>query len=493
MKKSVVNIFILNLFFCFTISFFLPTVISLNQSCIPQDSINLSDYKKIYINDSLNSSLSVITNCHLSLLSDGFFSGNVYALYNQTIQIGSYPIFTDDPEFALKIGSIPENRSRLGNYTYVTKVTFNKVFNFTHPKSKNVDLNLFGKKFFVSSETSSYPNDKIVLLEGKKILIDTKHKASIYFNNQSYTLSLISISENSAVIKVTDSYGNSDIKKISENNLENIDDLFFDLIATGYESSKSIALVIIASQIITLKDRSPILIGKEEKVINNTLVYFGNLNNISSFNISIYPPNSDKESIKVGESIVDPVYGTFRLYFGAVNNDTKVYANILFEEIIQNCTPHWVLEQEWSICENDFLYKDWIDINECNNQSTKPNKINRSCEFIYGNITEKIGELEERIILLEHWKNLVTNWIDEAVGTLKDIFIFKDKVEEKLSANQTSNYFIYLSNSDRKNIICGYAKDNHLEYLEDLGFTCNLTYKLLRNGNERVSCKCTEV
>lgn len=495
MKKSVIPIF-LSLSFCFTISFILPTIISLNQSCNPKTSINLSDYKKIYINDSLNSTIPTITNCHLSFLSNGIFSGNVYASYNQTIQIGSYPLFTDNPKFALKISSIQSNGS-MGNFTYSTIVTFDKIVNFTHSSSKREDLSLFGKKYFISSDTTTrYPNNKIVLLEGEKFLLDSKNKASIYFNNQSYTLELISVSDNSAVIKVMDSYGNGDIKKISEDNLENIDNLFFDLIASGYEAPKSIALVIVATDIITLKDGHPVLVGKEEKVINGTRVYFGNGDpgGLTSLAISVYAENSDKESINLGQSVLDPFYKSFRLSFIDTNKyNNKTYANILFEEIIQNCTPQWILEEAWSICENDFQYRDWIDMNNCNNQSTKPNEINRSCEFINGNLTEKIDELEERIILLEHWKSSVSEWIDEVVVTLEEIFTFKNEVEEKLSTNQALDYFNYLSNSERKNVLCGYAQDNHLTNISDLGILCNIKYTVLRNGKERGTCKCTEI
>lgn len=55
------------------------------------------------------------------------------------------------------------------------------------------------------------------------------------------------------------------------------------------------------------------------------------------------------------------------------------------------------------------------------------------------------------------------------------------------------NYFKYLSSSDRKNIVCGYTEDNHLEHIEDLGWSCDITYRQSRNGKETSSCKCKKI
>ena len=129
-------------------------------------------------------------------------------------------------------------------------------------------------------------------------------------------------------------------------------------------------------------------------------------------------------------------------------------------------------------------------VNNCNNQSLKPDKINITCDFVDGNLTERIDELEERIILLEHWKNLVSDQVNIAIIKLEEIFIFKDEVEEKLSVNQTRNYFKYLSGLNRKKLVCGYAQDKGLEHIEDLELSCDLTYKILTSGRESVTCRC---
>ena len=75
--------------------------------------------------------------------------------------------------------------------------------------------------------------------------------------------------------------------------------------------------------------------------------------------------------------------------------------------------------------------------------------------------------------------------------------IAREKRIELLENNSTPikngtlpNYFKYLSSSDRKNIVCGYAEDNRLEHIEDLGWSCDLRYRTSRGGRESVSCRC---
>src|SRR3989344_4325318 len=458
MKKSCIIIFFL--FLLGTFNFFLPTILSLDPSCVPGESINFSDYKKVIVGDSLRSALPVIDACQLSFLSDGDFSGRVFAVYNQTIIMSSYPIFIDNP-FALSVGVPSSNISIPGNYTYNTTIKFDKPVNFTHRQSTGRDIQLFGKTFFISSETGDYFNirlddfrQQLILLEGKRIDLDTLQAKKVTINNKTYILELFSASDSSAMIRVTDEHGNSDVGEIDEESFGNINNLFIEVIATQDGIAKSSVLLIAVSQRITLLDGGPVIINGEK--INGSFVDFGvgNPNFVSYLTISVQAHNSTAGLIKPGETFLDPVYGTFQLRFADVKNDNPVYANIFLEEINPPCTPVWNLQNQWSICDTGLQYKDWIDSNNCNNQTTKPVPINRSCGVTDSDISEKVNELETRIILLELWKNTVSDWIDDAVFTLEELFIFKDEVEETLSNNQTQNYFSYLSSSDRKNILC---------------------------------------
>ncbi|MEN9625840.1 MAG: hypothetical protein RL557_168 [archaeon] len=120
-----------------------------------------------------------------------------------------------------------------------------------------------------------------------------------------------------------------------------------------------------------------------------------------------------------------------------------------------------------------------------------------------------IENTEQRISTLELWKQTITETVDSILNSVEDLIMRLDLAESELDIhesrldtieNQLSsgdgsipNYFKYLGSSDRKNIVCGYAQDNRLTHLEDLGWSCNLTYKTSRSGKESVSCKCDKI
>ncbi|PIN91149.1 hypothetical protein COU57_01750 [Candidatus Pacearchaeota archaeon CG10_big_fil_rev_8_21_14_0_10_32_14] len=91
------------------------------------------------------------------------------------------------------------------------------------------------------------------------------------------------------------------------------------------------------------------------------------------------------------------------------------------------------------------------------------------------------GNILSRLTSIEN-KTLKINELDLRVKALEN------KTQNNTPIN--SPYLKYLSSSDRKNIICGYAQDNHLTSYEDLGWHCDMTYTTSRSGRESVKCKC---
>ena len=107
---------------------------------------------------------------------------------------------------------------------------------------------------------------------------------------------------------------------------------------------------------------------------------------------------------------------------------------------------------------------------------------------------------EERISALESWKETVDDFIDSLFGLFDDHDERIESLESSSSgggsggsSNETfPQYLDYLSASDRKKIICGYAEDNHLESISDLGYDCTLTYRQTSRG-ETASCRCKKL
>src|SRR3989344_4402243 len=228
MKKGAILIFILLLFN-------LSIMNSLSSEEYPIPLFNhyyeatplFSGGTKIYVNDDLNKVKSILTDAHFPiLLSDGSFYGNVDASYVQTILIGSDPkvIFakqptsSNDPHYALAISTVPSN------YIYNLTVIFNKAVNFSNPDSKEREIVLFGRKFVVGPETDA---DTLVLLEDwKKLTLDSQSLLSnLIIENGKYNIELISASDTSATIKVTNNLGVSDTRVVSKGSLKIINGL----------------------------------------------------------------------------------------------------------------------------------------------------------------------------------------------------------------------------------------------------------------------------
>ena len=108
------------------------------------------------------------------------------------------------------------------------------------------------------------------------------------------------------------------------------------------------------------------------------------------------------------------------------------------------------------------------------------------------------NDFESRISALESWKTSITNTIATILTTLTGhtnrITALENQQppQTNFTGNFTYPYFKYLGSTDRKNIVCGYAKDNHLAHIEDLGWICDITYKQYASG-EKASCKCKKV
>lgn len=135
---------------------------------------------------------------------------------------------------------------------------------------------------------------------------------------------------------------------------------------------------------------------------------------------------------------------------------------------------------------------------------------NGTMHFDYDNfVLCKEVNLEERISTLESWKEIVSIMLSNIWNSINTLITENDEQDIKMDAlgyritaleNQTPiiinnslpNYFKYLSSSDRKKMVCGYAEDMHLTQLSDLGWNCDITYRQTSSG-EKSSCKCKKI
>jgi len=112
--------------------------------------------------------------------------------------------------------------------------------------------------------------------------------------------------------------------------------------------------------------------------------------------------------------------------------------------------------------------------------------------------------LKERIGILESWKQIIEGWRISVIGALailtseiSELTARIDNHENRIVALEnnsitedlTPNYWKYLSENERKNVVCGYAQDNNLTNIKDLGLNCVLMERT-KGKREIVRCNC---
>ena len=285
---------------------------------------------KIYNNDSLNGVVSVLTDKELpSVLQDGTFSGNVEAKTTQTIVLGSSPYVTfaeqpssdDDPQFGLAL------QTSTSYPVYNATVTFNKAVNMSHADSKGAELELFGQKFTVASSTDA--TDLVLFKAAEKVsLVEGEDPVTVNVGGNEYTLELISASDTAATVKVTNSDGTSDSKEINEDASKKVNGLTVAVTAADETNSKLSATVIAGAEKVTLTSGAEVKVGEEDSVVDGTMVEFtGGLTALTKIQVSVAATSSDKDAILPGESLVDPVFGSFKLDFASLNIPRNDSAN----------------------------------------------------------------------------------------------------------------------------------------------------------------------
>ena len=279
---------------------------------------------KIYVNDTLNSVKSVLTKSELPVtLAKETISGNAEATITQTMDIGSnprliyarQPTSSDDP--VLGIGT----STTRGNYIYNVTASFSKTMNFTHVDTKGQSFKMFGQKFTVSSSTDA--TNLVLLKSAEKVdLTNDNPTKDVTVDGKKYTVELVSASDTSATIKITNEAGTSETKEISEAASKKVNGLTIAVDTADETNLKLSASVIAGAQKVTITDASSITTGDESTVVDGTYVDFvstTNPHNISQLRFSVYAASSDKDSIFPGKAFVDPVFGSFKIDFTGLN------------------------------------------------------------------------------------------------------------------------------------------------------------------------------
>jgi hypothetical protein len=307
------------------------------SATINGESVALFGSSKIYTNSSLNAVTSTVTKNSPgtglpTILADQSFSGNVDATLTQTIQLGStqtkftykaQPLSTDDPQYGLAYGT--GTSAPLINVT----ATFNKAVNFTHADSMGQTLKLFGTDFTVSSSTTR--TDLVLLKSASKIDLtrdvsgasaaNPDAKTDVTVGGNKYTIELVSGSDTSSTIKVTDSTGASSTQTVSEAASKKIQGLTVAIVTATSAGNIVSSSIVAGSDKVTFEDSAAVMMGDSNTVMQGTKVSFagGGANNLTTLVVSFAAPDSDHDAIVAGSSWIDPLFGAIKVDFPSVN------------------------------------------------------------------------------------------------------------------------------------------------------------------------------
>jgi hypothetical protein len=278
----------------------------------------------LYLNDDLGENIQTLTEDDLpDVLADGTFTddGGTDYDYEQTISIeqnidNNFAFSDSDNDFEdpMLMLDLTTNRS---NPIYTWKLTFIDTVALNTSESEGEELNLFGKSYTVGTQTDG---TKLVLLGGSdSSRIDVGETKTLIVNDKSYDVTLNGLSEGATIrasITVdgeTKTFDEDDTKEMSE-----IDVYAKTIFKTG--DNAGYVEIELGSDRLILENGNAVKAGSDEEDIDGTLVTMDPVSSLSSLEIAIAAEDNDANHVLVGDSFVDPVFGTLVLNFAEVVN-----------------------------------------------------------------------------------------------------------------------------------------------------------------------------
>jgi len=215
-----------------------------------------------------------------------------------------------------------------GREIYNLTITFSKAVNFTSADSEGEEISFFGKTFTVGTATDD--NTLILLGGADSTRINVGETATMTVDGVSYTVSLDGLSSDTATkagITVDGIYkslteGQTKVFVMSDGTELSV---YAKTVFRTGDTGTGYVEVELGSDKLTLETASNVQYGSDDTDIDGTLIFMTpstslGMQNLTKMVISVVAEDNDLNHVLVGESFVDPVFGTVEIQFNEVVN-----------------------------------------------------------------------------------------------------------------------------------------------------------------------------
>jgi hypothetical protein len=307
-----------------------PTTSTTTSTVVGGGAVSLaSGSYEVYLGEALGNSnhVTTITDDNLpTVLMDGTFTDDdgTDTDYTQIITVGTSTTnkFTfsdssndlDDPALLLELSS----DSGAANQIYTWKASFDSGIEFNATASEGEELTIFGKTYTVGTATDG---DTLVLLGGSDTAtINVGETVTLTVDGETYEVTLTGISDASvASAGLTINGGSKTFTEGQTKSLAGVDVYMKTVFRTG--ESAGYVEVQLGSNKLTLENNKKVKWGSDDTTIKGTNVTLtGGVNALSAIEIQVAAQDNDEDFVLVGDSFVDPVFGTLKVKFTGVDN-----------------------------------------------------------------------------------------------------------------------------------------------------------------------------
>ena len=352
----------------------------------------------LYFGGSMDDVRQTLTSEHLDVLADTTFTDDAgtktdveYFLYpgTQSVQF-SQPDNNEDP--VLNIANPASVSSTAGQYLYHMQANFEDTINFMSSDVQGQEIELFGKSYTVSEDTSS--TELVLLGSQEEISLEDGESGTITVAGNDHTIETVAVTQtNTAAFRV-----DGELKQKSEGQSFNLDGETVrvdTVIQTNSQTSSGLVTYSVGSEELTLTHQDAIQDDNGDDVEGTYVEFQGNssTNDVSGLDVYVGTNDDDKDWVAAGESYAHPLFENVEFHFAGLNPDAGEGASSEVGEVMFGTTGDDTVTASFTTGSGDDASVEWATIATQTSGSSDP--ISLATNDDHDIIVEEGADVEE--------------------------------------------------------------------------------------------------